>query len=201
MFEFLFNYSPATFANGTLFLASGWPVWLLVLLAALGTVALGVGIAQRRETLSLAKLGVLALLEAATLSVLLVLLWQPALSTEQLRARDNAVAVVVDTSASMSYGDGEQSRLQQAVSALTDNVLDELDASLGVRLYSFADTSEAIASLDDVPAPGAATHIGEALLGVLREAGSSALSAVILVSDGADNSEDLGPARLAEIAA
>lgn len=201
MFEFLFNYSRATFDNGTLFFASGWPIGLLVALAVLGTVALGYSLLRRRESLGPIKLAVLALFQGAMLSVLLVLLWQPALSTEQLRARDNAVAVLLDTSASMSYGDGEQSRLQQAVAALEDEVIGELDASLGMRLYSFADTSAPLESFEDVPAPGAATDIGDALLDVLREAGSSALSAVILVSDGADNSDDLGPARLAEIAA
>jgi len=200
LFEFFFNYSRTTFENSTLFFASGWPLWLLVTLATIGTVALGFSIAQRRESLGIVKLAVLALLQGAMLSVLLILLWQPALSTEQLRARDNAVAVVMDTSGSMSYGDGEQSRLQQAAVALEEDVLGELDASLGVRLYAFADTSLPIESLEDVPAPGAMTDIGEALLGVLREAGSSALSAVILVSDGADNSEQFGPERLAEIA-
>lgn len=200
MFEFFFNYSRTTFENGTLFFASGWPVWLLVALSIIGIVAFGFSVAQRRESLGIIKLGALALLQGAMLSVLLILLWQPALSTEQLRARDNAVAVVLDTSASMSYGEGEQSRLQQAVAALDEDVLVELDASLGVRLYAFADSSLAIDSLEDVPPPGAATDIGEALLGVLREAGSSALSAVILVSDGADNSEQLGSERLAQIA-
>lgn len=201
MFEFLFNYSPATFANGTVFLASGWPVWLLILIALAGTGGLSLSLARRRESLGALKLAVLAVLQGAMLSILLVLLWQPALSTEQLRARDNAVAVVLDTSASMSYGEGEQSRLQQAVAALDEDVLGELDPSLGVRLYAFAESSLAIDSLEAVPAPGPATHIGDALLGVLREAGSSALSAVILVSDGADNSDALGPARLTEIAA
>jgi uncharacterized membrane protein len=200
LFEFFFNYSRTTFDNGTLFFASGWPVGLLIALCILGIVALGFSVAQRRESLGVFKLAVLALLQGAMLSVLLVLLWQPALSTEQLRARDNAVAVVMDTSASMSYGEGGQSRLQQAVTALDEDVLGDLDASLGVRLYAFAETSLAIDSLEDVPAPGVATDIGEALLGVLREAGSSALSAVILVSDGADNSEQLGSERLAEIA-
>lgn len=200
MFEFFFNYSRTTFENGTLFFASGWSVGLLVVLCVLGTVALGFSVAQRRESLGVLKLATLALLQGAMLSVLLILLWQPALSTEQLRARDNAVAVVLDTSASMSYGEGEQSRLQEAVAALDEDVLGELDASLGVRLYAFAESSLAIDSLEDVPAPGVATDIGEALLGVLREAGSSALSAVILVSDGADNSEQLGSERLAQIA-
>jgi uncharacterized membrane protein len=200
LFEFFLNYSPATFENGTFFFASGWPIWLLILIGVLGTAALSFSLAQRRTSLSLPKLAMLATLQGGMLATLLVLLWQPALSIEQLRSRDNAVAVVLDTSASMSYGDTEQSRLQQAVAALSDDVLGQLDASLDTRLYAFADTSVAIDSLDDVPPPGAATHIGDALLGVLREAGSSALSAVILVSDGADNSEQLGAERLAEIA-
>ena len=123
MFEFFFNYSRTTFENGTLFFASGWPVWLLVALSIIGIVAFGFSVAQRRESLGIIKLGALALLQGAMLSVLLILLWQPALSTEQLRARDNAVAVVLDTSASMSYGEGEQSRLQQAVAALDEDVL------------------------------------------------------------------------------
>ncbi|HEX9878458.1 MAG TPA: glutamine amidotransferase [Gammaproteobacteria bacterium] len=201
MFEFLFKYSPATFENGEFLFASGWPLWLLIALTILGTAGLCVSLLQRRESLGLFKLSVLAGLQAAMLGVLLVLLWQPALSTEQLRSRDNAVAVVVDTSASMSYGDGERSRLQQAVAALNDDVLGELDASLDVRLYAFADASMAIDSFEELPPPGRATHIGDAILGVLREAGSSALSAVILVSDGADTSAQLGPERMAEIAA
>jgi uncharacterized membrane protein len=201
LFEFLFKYSPATFENGEFLFASGWPLWLLIALTILGTAGLCVSLLQRRESLGLFKLSVLAGLQAAMLGVLLVLLWQPALSTEQLRSRDNAVAVVVDTSASMSYGDGERSRLQQAVAALNDDVLGELDASLDVRLYAFADASMAIDSFEELPPPGRATHIGDAILGVLREAGSSALSAVILVSDGADTSAQLGPERMAEIAA
>ncbi|HSG63557.1 MAG TPA: hypothetical protein VLD39_01085, partial [Gammaproteobacteria bacterium] len=154
MFELFFNYSRATFANGAFFFASGWPVWLLILIALLGTAGLVLSLLRRRETLSPWKLGILAVLQGTMLSGLLALLWQPSLSTEQLRARDNALAIALDTSASMSYGEGGQSRLQQAVSALDGNLLGELDPTLGVRLYAFAEGSLAIDSLADVPAPG-----------------------------------------------
>jgi uncharacterized membrane protein len=129
-----------------------------------------------------------------------VLLWQPALSSDRLRAQDNAVALLIDTSASMSYGEAEESRLQQAVAALNDGVLGELSDNLETRLYAFSEDSETIESLEQVPPPGAATHLGDAVLDVLREARSSALGAVVLISDGGDNSEELDTARLAEIA-
>ena len=161
--------------------------------------AIGFSLFQRRGTLHPAKLAVLGALQVAMVAVILVLLWQPALSTEKLRAQDNSVAVLVDTSASMSYGEGDLSRLQQAVEALDDEVLGELSSSFDLRLYAFSGESETIDALEQVPAPGEATRIGDALVDVLREARSSALGAVVLVSDGADNSGELDAARLAEI--
>ena len=54
-------------------------------------------------------------------------------------------------------------------------------------------------SLDQVPPPGPVTYIGDALLNVLRGAQSGAVAAVVLVSDGADNSADYDAAKIAEI--
>jgi uncharacterized membrane protein len=51
-----------------------------------------------------------------------------------------------------------------------------------------------------MPQPGNRTDISQALLSVLRGAGAGALSGIVLVSDGADNSGAIDPARLAEIA-
>ena len=200
MFEFLFKYSPTVFENGELVLASGWPVWLLAAGVAAGAAAIAVSLSRRRDTLSVPRLAAIGLLQVAMVAVVLTLLWRPSLSTQTLRAQENSVALLVDTSASMSYGEGEASRLQQAVAALDGGALDDLAELFEVRLYAFAGASEAIDALTDVPAPGEATRIGSALVDVLREARSSALGAVVLISDGADNSGELDAARLAEIA-
>ena len=69
-----------------------------------------------------------------------------------------------------------------------------------VNLFSFAGDLVDLPSLEQVPAPGPVTHIGEALLNVLRGAQSGAIAAVVLVSDGADNSADFDAAKIAEIA-
>lgn len=200
MFEFLFKYSPTVFENGEIVLASGWPVWLLAAASAAAAAAIAASLSRRRDTLPATRLAAIGLLQAAMVAVILTLLWRPSLSTQTLRAQENSVALLLDTSASMSYGEGGESRLQQAVAALEGGALADLAGLFEVRLYAFAGLSEAIDALADVPAPGDATRIGGALVDVLREARSSALGAAVLISDGADNSGELDAARLAEIA-
>ena len=200
MFELLFKYSRTTFEQGEFLFASGWPVWLLVVASMVGIIGVGYSVLQRRESLSLGKLIALAAIQSVMLALVLVLLWQPALSSDRLRSEDNAVAMLIDTSASMSYGESEESRLQQAAAALNDGFLEDLAANFETRLYAFSEDSTTIDDLEQVPPPGTATHLGDAVLSVLREARASALGAVVLISDGADNSDELDSARLAEIA-
>ncbi len=200
MFEFLFKYSRATFDNGEFLFARDWPLWVAVCIGLGAAAALVYSLLKRRDTLHVAQLAVLGGLQAAMVAVIVALLWQPALSTQTLRAQENSVALVLDTSASMSYGEQDASRLQQAVAALNDDVLEDLAESFELRLYAFATESETIEALEQVPAPGDSTRIGDALVDVLREARSSALGAVVLVSDGADNSDAFDAARFAEIA-
>ena len=200
MFEFLFKYSRATFERAELALASGWPVWLLFALIAVAAVAVGVSIWRRRAGLGVVRATALGVLQTALLALLLLLAWRPALVTQTLRPQENAVAVLLDTSGSMLYGDEDTSRLEQAVDSLTESALPDLEAKFAVNLYSFAGDVIELPSLEQLPAPGPVTHVGDALLNVLRGAQSGAIAAVVLVSDGADNSSDFDSAKIAEIA-
>jgi len=200
LFEFLFKYSRATFDSGEFLFASGWPLWLLVALVAAAALGIGFNIVRNRHDFGWIKLGVLGVLQTATIALLLAMLWQPSLLTQTLRAQDNTVALLVDTSASMGYGEDGQSRLQQAVATLEQGPLPALEADFDVDLLGFSDRLVSLPSLQEVPAPGARTDIGDGLLSVLRGASAGALAAIVLVSDGADNSGRLDPARIAEIA-
>src|SRR5688572_5200970 len=200
MFEFLFKYSRATYERAELVFASGWPVWLLVALIAAGAAIVGIAIWQRRAGLGLVRATVLGALQTALVAGVLVLLWRPALVTQTLRPQENSVAVLLDTSGSMLYGDEDESRLQQAVESLTQSALPALESQFTVNLFSFAGELIELQSLEQVPPPGPVTHIGEALLNVLRGAQSGAIAAVVLVSDGADNSTDFDQTKIAEIA-
>jgi uncharacterized membrane protein len=200
LFELLFKYSRATFERSDLVFASGWPVWLLVALIVAAAVAVGVTLARRRAGFATPKLVVLGALQTLLIAALLVLAWRPALVTQTLRPQENSVAVLLDTSGSMLYGDGTHSRLQEAVDALSTRALPDLKSNFNVSLFSFAGDLIELPSLEQVPAPGPVTHIGDALLSVLRGAQSGAIAAVVLVSDGADNSPDFDASKIAEIA-
>ena len=200
MFEFLFKYSRATYERAELVFASGWPVWLLIALTAAAAVGIGITIWRRRAGLGLVRATVLGALQTALVAGVLVLVWRPALVTQTLRPQENSVAVLLDTSGSMLYGDDDESRLQQAVDSLTKNALPALESKFAVNLFSFAGDVIELPSLEQVPSPGPVTHIGDALLNVLRGAQSGAIAAVVLVSDGADNSADFDQAKIAEIA-
>ena len=200
MFELLFKYSRETFERAEFVFASGWPLWLLITLVVLAAVGVAVSLVRRRQGLGVGRTIVLGTLQAALLGLLLLLAWRPALVTQTLRPQENSVAVLVDTSASMLYGDANTSRLQEAIQRISARALPALKSKFNVNLYSFAGDTVELPSLDKVPAPGPVTHIGDSLLSILRSAQAGAVAAIVLVTDGDDNSDDLDAAQIAEIA-
>jgi uncharacterized membrane protein len=200
LFELLFKYSRATFERSEFVFASGWPIWLLVTLIVAAAALVGVSLARRKLGLSVLQLVTFAGIQTLLIGALFVLAWRPALVTQTLRPQENSVAVLVDTSGSMLYGDGDRSRLQEAIDGLSESALPDLESKFEVNLFSFAGDVLEMPSLEQVPAPGPVTHIGDALLSVLRGAQSGAIASVVLVSDGADNSAGFDAAQIAEIA-
>jgi uncharacterized membrane protein len=200
LFELLFKYSRETFGRAELVFASGWPLWLLIALVGVAAAGVAVGLVRGRQGLGLGRTIVLGTLQAMLLALLLVLAWRPALVTQTLRPQENSVAVLLDTSASMLYGDASTSRLQEAIQRVSERALPALKSKFSVNLFSFSGDTVELPSLEQVPAPGPVTHIGDALLSVLRGAQAGAVAAVVLVSDGDDNSDSLDAARIAEIA-
>ena len=122
------------------------------------------------------------------------------LNVERVRDRENVLAVAIDASASMAYGEADRSRLQEVAAALQKGTLAKLEDTFEVRLFSFAQTTTPLDSLDAIPAPGPQTRIGDSLVQVLQSAGSIPLAGVVLFSDGAENGGSLSEERLTEIA-
>src|SRR5271168_4906605 len=149
MFEFFFKYPASVFSKGTVVLAGGWPVWLLIL------AIIGVGIALaffvRRSTSARVKGGrsaVVWLLQTLLASVLLLLLWHPALSVATLRAQQNIVAVVVDDSSSMAVDDAGGTRHDAAVNLLNSGLITNLQKRFQVRLYRMSDQLTRVQKLE-----------------------------------------------------
>jgi uncharacterized membrane protein len=203
MFEFLFKYPRTVFTKGTFVLLGQWPVWTLILLLLAVAGGLGFMIWSRRNVIAPSmrglRAGVVWLLESLLVCLLLFLLWQPALSIATLRPQQNIVAVVIDDSKSMGVQEDGTSRKDQAVRTLNGGLISSLQSKFQVRLYRFGDHLERLEKLNQLTANAPATRIGEAIKDVLADSATLPIGAVILLSDGADNSGGIDLETISEI--
>lgn len=189
MFEFLFKYPFAAFSRGELTFVGGWPVILLPSLILAAAAIFGWRLWTRRTLLpGWFRPAAIWLLQTAMVAVLLVLLWQPALSIATLRPQQNVVAVVIDDSRSMMLAEDGVTRLEEAKRVLNSGVLQELEKKFQVRLYRTGAATERVNSADSAKGESTATRLGQGLKQIAGEAASLPVGAVVLLSDGADNS-------------
>lgn len=200
MFEFLFKYPQSDYARSELVYAGDWPNWLLVLLATLAVAGISWLLYRRRAAIPPVPMAIVWLLQVGMLAVVIWVLRQPTLSTERLRPGENTIAVVVDYSESMAYGES-QPRLQEALASLGSVFSRDGLKDMNVQRYELADRATRVDTFDSPVAAGTATSIAASLIDVLQEARFSPLAAIVLGSDGADTSGGLSPEDLAEIAA
>jgi len=202
MFELLFKYPQAVFSRGTFVLLGGWPLWLLAVAILLAAAGLGYLVWNRTGgRMAGAKSVTVWVLQTLLAAVLLTMLWHPALSVATLRPQQNIVAVVVDDSASMAQPDeaGGATRRAAAESVLNSGLLNALKDKFQVRLYRLGDHLDRFDKLEQLNSSIPATHIGEGLKQVIADAASLPIGAVVLASDGADNSGGVDLETISEI--
>lgn len=204
MFEFLFKYPASVFSKGSFVLLGPWPKWLLVLsiLASAGAIGWMIWLGSTRwpRSVTKARSVVLWLLQSATVAVLLLLFWQPAISVTALRPQQNIVAVIVDDSQSMSIKDSAaSSREQQAVDLLNERLLPELRKQYQVRLYRLDSSLRRTPDVQHIHPTGSATQLGAGLRQLADEAATLPVGSVVLLSDGADNSGGIDADTMAEL--
>ncbi|MEZ5399023.1 MAG: glutamine amidotransferase [Bryobacteraceae bacterium] len=193
MFEFLFGHPRSVYSKGEIVLLGGWPWWTWLLLTVAGAAALGWFLRQRVREAAPGMRGirpwVIWALQSTMLAAVLLLLWQPALLVSTLKPQQNVVAVVVDDSQSMLLEDtGDGTRLNQVKAALGNGVLDRLGDRFQLRVYRAGNDAHRIRKLDQLTGEAPATHLGDVLKQVNAEMAGLPLGAVLLLTDGADNS-------------
>ena len=203
MFEFLFKYPSSLFSKGNFVLLGAWPVWLLIAAIVAAAALLAWSIWQQRDAVSTSLRGgrtiAVWMLQSSLVALILLLLWQPALSVATLKPQQNIVAVVVDDSRSMATKDDAVSRRDQVVRVLNDGLLKTLKQKFQVRLYKLGDHLERFDNPDQLNASQPATHIAPNLKEVVAESATLPIGAVILLSDGSDNSGGIDLETISEI--
>jgi uncharacterized membrane protein len=196
MFEFLFKYPRSVYARGQFSLLGAWPKWMLVLmiLAAAASLAwlIRSRLAQAAPLIRGWRAWVIWGLQTLLAALLLVLLWQPAITVAELKPQQNIIAVLVDDSRSMAISEDGVTREAQAVKALQSGVLDSLNRAFQTRLYRVHDVPARIDSLKDLQPNAPSTRLGDSLKQLTEETSDLPIGAVVLLSDGGDNAGGIG---------
>jgi uncharacterized membrane protein len=196
MFQFFFKYPIPVFSKGQFVLLGAWPGWVLLLLMVASTAGLGLLIRSRlpqaAPNISKWRAGAVWLLQSLLIATVLVLLWQPAITVAELAPQQNVIAVVLDDSRSMAIADsgGHLTREAAAQKALEDGVLAGLQKKFQVRLYRLDSRVTRAAALAEIQPTAQATHINDGLTQLVNETSDLPVGAVVLLSDGSENSLD-----------
>jgi uncharacterized membrane protein len=204
--HWLLKYPGTDFARGKLAFLGVWPalgregtllVGAAVLVAGIALILITVA---RQHALPARRRALLATLQTLMLGVVLLVLAQPALRVSTLAPGQNSIAVLLDDSASMTLRDVHATRLDEARSLLESPALADLARRYRVRDFVFAGSVQPVDGYQLLPPPGDRTAIGAAVLRVLQAMHTSALGAVIVISDGDDSAGALSSEQLAQIA-
>jgi uncharacterized membrane protein len=217
MFEFFFKYPIPVFTKGKFILLGAWPGWLLALLVVVATAGLA-WLVWRRLPEAAPRIRnwrawLIWGLEAAMVTLLLALLWEPAITVAELKSQQNIIAVLVDDSLSTEIADagadGKTTRFAAEKKALEDGILAGLQKKFQVRVYrldgkllrvdqpegnagklngfSAGTGKEEGAAANSANTAVHATHINAGLQQLSAETSELPVGAVVLLTDGAEN--------------
>jgi uncharacterized membrane protein len=194
MFEFFFKYPESVYSRSQFALLGAWPKWILILLIVAAAAGLAwlirSRLAEAAPMMRSWRAWVIWGLQTLLAALLLVLLWQPAITVSQLKPQQNIIALLVDDSRSMAISEDGSTREAQAVNALQSGVLDSLNRSFQTRLYRMDDVPARVDNLDalkSAPPAAPSTRIGDSLKQLTQETSDLPIGAVVLLSDGDDN--------------
>jgi uncharacterized membrane protein len=190
VFKFLFKYPWSTFSRGHLVLLAPWPTWALWLAIAVVSAALALWLRAKLGQAALVsrpgRAVVLWALQTALAAVLLLLLWQPAVTVTELKPQQDIIAFVVDDSRSMALADNRRTREDEAIDALR-SVQGAIERRFQTRIYRFDSRPSRVARVEELQPTAPATRIGDSLKQLAHETEELPLGAIVLLTDGADN--------------
>jgi hypothetical protein len=193
VFQLLFKYRPAVFAEGDLAFGVAGPMVIALVAAA---VAIGAALFTYRRVGAHSTVRdrvVLTAIRAAALLVVLVCLFRPMLLISAPVPQRNFVAVLVDDSRSMQIADDGAAAGARA--GVVRNALGTSDSSLiaalrerfQVRIFRFGADLQRVEDPASLGFNAAETRVGDAITAVRQELDAVPVSGIVVLSDGADN--------------
>ncbi len=199
MFQLLFRYPSPVFSKGRFVLLGSWPAWLLPALIVIISVGLAFLIRRnlRNAAPNLRNWRAWAIwgMQSALIALILTLLWQPAMVVSELSSQQNIIAIVIDDSRSMAIADSEgKTREAAAVNALENGILKSLNMRFQTRVYTLGASLARTDALPSISPHEPATHLSEGLKQLATDTADLPIGAVLLLSDGGENTAGLGGA-------
>ncbi len=205
MFEFFFKYPRSVYEQGHFALLGAWPLWALALLIVAAASGLAWLIRDRlgeaAPVMQSWRVWVIWSLQTLLAAVLLVLLWQPAITISELKRQQNIIAVLVDDSRSMGIAENGATRQAQAIQALRSGLLADLNRSFQTRLYRVDTAPTRIERIEDLKPEAPATRLGDSLKQLSAETADLPIGAVVLLSDGGDNARGIDAEAISSLRA
>jgi uncharacterized membrane protein len=205
-FQLLFKYRPAVFADGDLAFGVGSAAALVFVLIATALAFGAAMVTYRRVGAQSSMRDRLALgaLRTAVLLVVLACLFRPMLLLSSPVPQRNFVGVLVDDSRSMRIADGGSERasiIRAALGTRDSALVAALRERFQVRVFRFGSVVQRLEDVTNLGFDAAETRLGDAIARARQELDAVPLSGLVVLSDGADNTEQSIATELASLRA
>lgn len=192
------------------------PLWVIVLLI-IPAIILITYLVYRNEKVSSPLRYILLFLRGILFFILVLILFQPVLSTEYTFRKESSLPILIDNSLSMGFSATGQAKPADQLTRIKNieralfkpepgkpDIIQKLAENYKVKLYTFGPSlnqfvtpSGGSTSFPELVAGGDSTAIGNALLDVLKDL-SGHVTGIILISDGQNNT-GLDPLEAAKL--
>jgi uncharacterized membrane protein len=192
LFEFLFKYRPLTYERGDFSLGVTWPI---VLIGFVGVVLAVPTVLRYREVRGKATRfdrTLLTALRTALLLLVLFCLFRPSLLLSTVVPQRSFVGILLDDSRSMQIADVDEKPrgtfLQESFGPEGSELAKALADKFLLRFFRFSESADRLSDPASLTFGGAQTHLSRALSLSLDELSNVPLAGLVVMTDGADNS-------------
>lgn len=194
LFRALFKFPAQTFAQGDVAFGAGSSLWVGLAVAVAAGLAALLSYRRHAETVAAGPRLALAALRLVLLALLVLCLARPMLVLRAAVPQRNFVGVILDDSLSMRTADMDgQSRgtfVEQQFGTEASPVTKALGSRFSVRAFRFGSTLTRAVPDKSGELAGTETRVAQALLAARDELAGLPLAGLVLVSDGADTTQE-----------